>query len=362
MKKIFALCLCGLFACSGPDTCLIEGSVEGVEDYVRVVRDGRTIDSVGVVEGRFRMEVPVEEPMLVHLMNDGTILESFYLEPGTVRVEGTMFPEWPVYTFDQSWVRAYGTPSNDAQSGFSDERERLMARINSREVSQSEVAAKLDTLMRIFPMLYMERNLDNLFGIYRLGAIAEMKLADSAELHRLARRFTPAMQRTQALREVLERRTAEEESRSKQTERRMTHYVEVELPDTERRPIRLSDLIEREGVRYVLVDFWATWCSPCMEEIPYLLETYDACRERGFEIYAVSMDSRLDRWRQVLGERGIAWVNVCDPNEGSKAAKQAYGVKTIPSNFLVDCATGKVVATDLRGDRLGSVVGELLEK
>lgn len=313
MKRVCVSCLCILCGCSSPEICVIEGSVGGVEDYVRLVYDGRTLDSVGVVDGRFRMEVPIGEPMSVRLMNDGVIMEPRYLEQGAVRVEGTMLPDWRVYNFHQSWVRAYGTPANDAQSEFSDARERLMARVNSPEASQAEVAAKLDTLMRISPWRYLERNLDNLFGVERLGAIAEMKLADSAELRRLALRFTPAMQRTQAMRDVLEGRAAQEEGRSKLAERRVARYVDVELPDTERKPIRLSDVVGREGVRYVLVDFWATWCKPCMAEMPYLQKTYDLYRSQGLEIYAVSVDDRVDRWRQVLDEYGIAWINVCEP-------------------------------------------------
>ena len=95
-----------------------------------------------------------------------------------------------------------------------------------------------------------------------------------------------------------------------------------------------------------------------MYEVPYLKAAYEKYHNKGFEIYALSIDHDRDAWTKVIKEEDLLWVNVL--RESTEATEQ-YGVCGVPSNFLIDCSTGKIVATHLRGDALTAKLAELFE-
>jgi thiol-disulfide isomerase/thioredoxin len=107
------------------------------------------------------------------------------------------------------------------------------------------------------------------------------------------------------------------------------------------------------------VDFWASWCGPCMEEVPHLKQAYDKFHGQGLEIYGVSLDNDNDKWLGAIREHGMGWVQVSDLNGFDNLAAKDYAVQSIPSNFLID-AQGRIVAKNLRGEDLCSKVAELL--
>ena len=138
-------------------------------------------------------------------------------------------------------------------------------------------------------------------------------------------------------------------------------YTDVALPDTGGKTVTLSSTVANPANKYVLLDFWATWCGPCMGEVPYLVETYGKYHDKGFEIYGVSLDSNADAWRAAIKNKGMKWVHVIQTRDGDMAAVNAYGVRTIPTNFLIDASTGQIVAVNLRGEALGAKIAELLD-
>lgn len=138
-------------------------------------------------------------------------------------------------------------------------------------------------------------------------------------------------------------------------------YIDIVDKTPEGEELSLKSVIENKKNKYVLIDFWASWCGPCMREVPYLVETYKNYHKKGFEIFGVSFDRTKEAWVKAIEEKKLTWPHVSSVKYWDNQARHDYAVNSIPANFLVDCSTGEIIATALRGEELQAKIAELLK-
>jgi peroxiredoxin len=132
---------------------------------------------------------------------------------------------------------------------------------------------------------------------------------------------------------------------------------EIALPNPAGDTVRLSSF---RG-KYVLVDFWAKWCSPCRRENPNVVKAYRKFKDKGFEVFGVSLDRTKEDWQQAIQEDGLVWTHVSDLKYFDSEAARLYNISAIPFSLLLD-KKGIIVAKNLRGPALEKKLEEILGK
>lgn len=331
MKNLVFVAVLGmaalLFSCNSGGKYVIEGADESLVDgHWMFLMEGTgeygALDSARIEGSAFRIETdnPGCGLGLLYMGTSSTandlwqMSDVIFIEPGTVTA---------VYDADYEMFIAQGTPLND-----------LFIRLASGDMGEYEDKADI-----------VRGNL-NLLGL----TVMETMMIDSSkpEMEALMALFPESLKEHPLYLEIKETLDAAKADVG-------MPYWDIEGVDVQGNAIRLSDVVERDGVRYVLLDMWASWCLPCREEIPHLVSQYARFKERGFEIYGMSFDANRESWRNAVENFGMSWTNVvteCPDGPRSSTVWAEYGMIGVPWNYLIDASTGEIIAKNLHGDDL----------
>jgi peroxiredoxin len=126
--------------------------------------------------------------------------------------------------------------------------------------------------------------------------------------------------------------------------------------DVDGKPVTLSSF---KG-KYVLVDFWASWCGPCRGENPNVVSAYERYKNKNFTILGVSLDQVKPNWLKAIKDDNLTWTHVSDLQYWSNAVARLYRIESVPANFLID-PSGKIIAKNIRGEELQRKLAEILK-
>jgi peroxiredoxin len=134
-------------------------------------------------------------------------------------------------------------------------------------------------------------------------------------------------------------------------------FVDFDMLDSNGQPRKLEEF---QG-KIVLLEFWASWCAGCLNQITFLKKAYEKYHNDGFEIFAVSFDEKQEDWIRAIEQRHLNWIHVSEFKSVGNTAGFIYGVHSIPDNFLID-KNGIIIARDLSGDELNKKLNKLIKK
>ena len=142
---------------------------------------------------------------------------------------------------------------------------------------------------------------------------------------------------------------AKVESSTESTTENKVMYTDISLPGPQGQTVKVSDYVGKN--KLVLIDFWASWCGPCIGELPNVVKAYELYHDKGLEIVGVSLDKDKASWVQAIAQTGQKWPQMSDLKGWDCEGAALYGIQSIPANVLIN-EQGEIVARDLRGDFL----------
>jgi peroxiredoxin len=335
----------------------INGTVTGLPDstwlYLRTATPDKEIDSCRVIGGKFSMSGQITEkavPVYLHTAKYTNYVH-FWLENTDIRIS------LKAGEFKEGLISGSATEDEDRRldqlrkpyriaadslekvldrTKDSAERRSLIPRI--RAANDKGIEVEKDWV-RKYPHSIVAANILNIYAT-SWGKETTQALYQQLSLEMKATRYGHEISDYLALNRNL---------------KVGDHYADFEQMNTAGKAVRLSQI---KG-KYILLDFWASWCGPCREENPQLVQTYARFKKKGFAILGVSMDENKSQWLQAVKKDQLTWENVCDLRGDKNRATLMYGVSAIPNNFLID-QNGIIIARNLRGNALDARLEKLL--
>jgi peroxiredoxin len=332
--------------------------------------DQEIIDSAEIKQGAFVLTAAVEAPQKAAVIIDHAAqgLHGFnrnadwlvvYLEKGNILVTGNDSVQHSTVSgsaLNAEYVRYYAQvlaaadkAVKEADAAFiaaPDHKRKDTAFLNSLMAGVKKVWRQSDSLQYV----YIRQHPDSYLSLEALIELAGSPI-DVSKMEPLFNSLSP---RLRSSRRGADFAKAMNEIRALSPGAIAPDFTQNDSND---KPVRLSDF---RG-KYVLLDFWASWCGPCRAENPNVVKAYNKYSSKNFTVLGVSLDrpGKKDAWLAAIKADGLNWTQVSDLQFWNNAAAKQYNITSIPQNFLID-PTGKIIARNLRGEELQKKLEEIL--
>lgn len=324
------------------------------------------IDSAEVLNGKFELNINLKQPSIaiIILNHDGSALESktpkdisrFYIEPGNALLKGkdsvatakisglNILKENEDFTAKTKVIEDKLTALNKEFLNLPEEDK------NQESIAKSFQKRFLTLLSERKEVLsaFIKANPQSYISLYSLNndlATEDMNVPQIKELY-------------DAISPFLKENTMAKVLEAKLEQAKVTGLgvdaTDFEEKTTENISVKLSSY---KG-KYVLVDFWASWCGPCRQENPNLVQAFNKFKNKGFDILGVSIDTNKDAWKKAIKTDNLTWIQLLDT---TKEIAELYSISSIPQNYLID-PSGKIIAKNLRGDALEEKLEEIFQQ
>ncbi|KAA6352581.1 Thiol-disulfide oxidoreductase ResA [termite gut metagenome] len=338
-------------------TGTIKGSADGdvvyLQSYANRLFD--SLDSAIINNGSFTFKGVQDSAVnryLSYKIDDKQVNKDFFLENGKIKA-----------TLEDTQSSITGTPLNDAYQTVKDR----LGVINSQQASIYEsvgdstltdeqkgiMLKEIDSLDYVIFSVIKEEiksNITNAVGLY-LAGMYNYFYTESSELDSLLSIVPENLKDNETIVRLTDLLATLKVTDIGQK------FIDLEVKTPNEKLIKLSDYAGKGKV--VLIDFWASWCPPCRDEMPNLVKVYNEYKKKGFEIVGISLDSNSEAWKNGIKQLNITWPQMSDLKGWSSEGAKLYGVRSIPQTILID-KEGAIIAKGLRGEELQKKLAEIL--
>ena len=366
MKKIALIFIATILfvACNNTNAYNIKGQMgDSTWDGKQVTMLGLSnetgmlpLDSTIIKDGTFTLKGKVDSAGWYVLLfkKDGgqPIYKDFY-------VEGNLD-----FSIKNGRMRLTGSLLNDAYQAFGDKYDDMtvnIVKLNAElkanpankelEKAFNEEYGRFEKTFRELALTTIMENIDNPLGLHLFQAT--MSSLENKDIESILAKAGPVFLADSTVKMV-----AAQLALSKKVSIG-SRYADLAMFKPDATPISLSEYVGKGT--YVMIDFWASWCGPCLRELPNVLACYEKYHQKGFDVVGVSLDKDAGAWKAAIKSNKIPWPQMSDLAGWQSQAVSVYSFSGIPHTVLVD-PQGIIIAKDLRGPGLGKKLAELLDK
>jgi thiol-disulfide isomerase/thioredoxin len=316
---------------------------------------GGAVDSLAISGGKFSYTGSVSEPQMIYLSDGTSFTKGFYVEGAPVDIRGA-----------SSSVKELSITGGKTQQEFNalnastrlheTQRAKLLAdsaaaQLAGDKLALADIKTRLEKLGSTDQQVLKPFILSHPKSFVSLDKIRTMGYnATFEQVSGFYKDIDPELKKSQAAKKLEESLLVLKKGGNGQ---KMIDFTQADISG---KPVRFSSF---KG-KYVLVDFWASWCGPCRAENPNVLQVYQTYSAKGFTVIGVSLDDSKAKWEKAVKDDKLPWSQVSDLKGWKNEVSTYYGIHSIPSNYLVD-PSGIIIARNLRGAELEKKLAELIK-